>query len=628
MTTGRLDKLRRTLSTAGVALLVAVFSYTVSGVLVSSHPAFALSAAKSFSVTSTVYASTCTKTATAKLYPGEARCLSVRVHDPLSVGIHVTSLSAAVTSFSPFSTTPKLTACKTTWLTLGTLTHTFTVAPGATHVVTTTIELRTTGTNQDNCESGTFHLAFSGSASYTDTTSTQLAASRTGHSATLSATVAPGNPGADPYGPGSTTAPVHDVVFYSCGATASCTTKSAVATETLTTRSTPTLLATATTKVTGLTAGTHYFEATYPATGTHSGTFTGSVSNIVSVTVPSATPTPPPAGPAPTASFSVKKTDTPGTGKPVVPGETIDYTIVVANTGTASGTATVTDPLPPNVALTGTPACSTVASGDTCTVAATGSALKITVDLAAGHSVKVTADATVASSDTTSVTNTATITQGTCTTAACKSSVTNPVVVVNVVKSSTPPSGSVVDRTTRVTYTLHVTDSGTAATTPLTLSDTVPAGSTYVAGSATCGGVPGCRVSEHKGALTWSGVVVQPGATNAVSLSFAAVVDKTDPTGEKVTNTATFTNAGTPACTGSTCSTNTVTVVVTGKKSAATHSPPPVVSPIPAATTPHTGEPFAGSGPIDLAIFLTGLTLLGAGEWLRRRQRKFAGDAG
>ena len=627
MTTRRLDTLRKTLSTAGLALLVAVFSYTLSGVLVTSHPAFALSSAKSFSITSTVYAKTCTKTATAKLFPGEARCLSVSVHDPLSVGIHVTSLSAAVTSFSPSSTTPKLTTCKTTWLTLGTLTHTFTVAPGTTHVVTTTIELTTTGTNQDNCENGTFHLAFSGAASYTDTTSTQLGASRTGHSATLSATVAPGNPTSDPYGPGSTTAPVHHVVFYSCGATASCTTKSAVATKTLKTLSTTTLLAKATTTVTGLSAGTHYFEAVYPATGTSAGTFTGSVSNIVSVTVPAApTPTPPPAGLPPTATFRVEKSDIPGTGTPVVPGETIDYAILVKNLGSASGTATVTDHLPTNVTLTGTPACSTVATGDTCAASVTGSALTITVDLAAGDSVKMTVDATVASSDTTSVTNTATIAQGTCTTTACTSSVTNPVVVLSVVKSSTPSSGSVVAHTARVTYTLRATDSGSAATTPVTLSDTVPAGATYVAGSATCGGVPGCRVSEHKGTLTWSGVVVEPGTTNAVSLSFAVVVDKSDPTGAKVTNTATFTNDGTPGCAASTCTTNTVTVVVTGKVSSATHSPPPV-SPIPAATTPHTGEPFAGAGPIDLAAFFTGLTLLGAGEWLRRRQRRTAGDA-
>ena len=617
-TTG-VEKLRRALSTAGVAILVAVGSYALSGVLVAAHPAFALSAQKSFSITSKIYATTCTKTATAKLYPGEARCLAVSVHDPLSVGIHVTSLSAKVTPSTSFAA-----VCKATWLAIGTLPHTFTVTADGTHVVTTTIELRTTGTNQDNCEGGTFHLAYSGSATFTDTTTTALTISGSGHQRTLHATVTPANPSSDPYGPGSTTAPVHHVTFYAC-TTASCTTTTLLSTKTLSTSTPRSLAATATATVTGLSGGTHTFEAVYPATAGNPGTFAGS-SAIASTTV-TATPTvvPPPPAP-PGARFSVAKTDTPGTGKPVVPGGTIDYTLGVKDVGTAPGTATVTDPLPTNVTLTGTPACATVATGDTCAVTATGTTLTVRVHLAAGHSAKADFDAVVAPSDTASVTNTATITTGACTTAACTSSVTNPVVVLSVVKSSTPRPHSVVPLTTQVTYTLTATDSGTAPTTPVTLSDTVPAGTTYVAGSATCGGQPGCSVGEATGTVTWSGVVVQPGTSHALALSFAVVVDKSDTTGEKIDNTATFTNDGTPSCTTSTCATNTVTLTVSAKSSAPSHSTPPTVSPIPAATTPHTGEPFAGSLPFELAALLAGLGLLGAGEWLRRRKKTAGAD--
>jgi hypothetical protein len=68
-----------------------------------------------------------------------------------------------------------------------------------------------------------------------------------------------------------------------------------------------------------------------------------------------------------------------------------------------------------------------------------------------------------------------------------------------------------------------------------------------------------------------------------------------------------------------------VTLTVSAKSSAPSHSTPPTVSPIPAATTPHTGEPFAGSLPFELAALLAGLGLLGAGEWLRRRGKKTAG---
>ena len=39
----------------------------------------------------------------------------------------------------------------------------------------------------------------------------------------------------------------------------------------------------------------------------------------------------------PVPNFTVKKTDVPGTGKPVVPGSTIPYTITVKNTGSGGG---------------------------------------------------------------------------------------------------------------------------------------------------------------------------------------------------------------------------------------------------------------------------------------------------
>ncbi len=624
-----LDTLRKAITTLGVALLVAAGSYVASGVLVSARPAFALSAQKNFSITSTVYASTCTKTATAKLYPGGARCLVVSVHDPLSVAIHVSSLSMSVTSFIPASTTPHLPACLTSWLTVpaNLPQHTFTVGAGATHVVTAPIELQTTGTNQDNCENGTFDLAFSGSASFTDTTFTTLSVSGSGHQRTLHATVTPGDPSSDPYGPGSPTAPVHHVSFYAC-ATSSCTTKSrlaSTATVTLTTSTATTLAATATATVSGLAVGTHTFEVVYPATAALHGTFAGS-SAIASTTV-AATPTfvPPPPAP-PGAAFAVTQADTPGTGKPVVPKGTIDYTIEVKDVGGTAGTATVTDPLPSNVTLTGTPACTTSTSGDTCAVTVTGSTLTTTVHLAAGDVATATFGAVVAPADTSSVTNAASITSGPCTGTECSAAVTNPVVVLSVTKSSTPTPHSVVPLTTRVTYTLRATDSGTAATTPVTLTDEVPAGTIYVSGSATCGGAPGCSFAEATGTVTWTGVVVQPGSAHSLTVSFAVVVDKADTTGERITNTATFTNDGTPSCTTPSCATNTVTLVVSAKSSAPSHSTPPVVSPIPAATTPHTGEPFAGSSPFELAAVASGLGLLAAGEWLRRRGRKAAGE--
>ncbi len=98
--------------------------------------------------------------------------------------------------------------------------------------------------------------------------------------------------------------------------------------------------------------------------------------------------------------------------------------------------------------------------------------------------------------------NTGTITTGPYTSAHRSSTVTNPVVVLSVVKNSAPPSGSTVPRGTTVTYTLTLADSGAAATTPITLSDKVPAGTTYVRGSATCGSAPTCAASQKTGTVT------------------------------------------------------------------------------------------------------------------------------
>jgi uncharacterized repeat protein (TIGR01451 family) len=213
------------------------------------------------------------------------------------------------------------------------------------------------------------------------------------------------------------------------------------------------------------------------------------------------------------------------------------------------------------------------------------------------------------------------------------------VVVLNVVKSSIPTTGSVVPLRQRVVYTLTMTDAGTAAATPITMTDTVPAGTTYVPGSASCGGAPGCRVTETAGTLTWKTLVVAPGTANAISPSFEVTVNSSDTTGERITNVATFTNDGTPTCTTLTCPTNPVTLTVTARSSAAGGSPPPppphvssasgsstppTLSPVPGATTAHTGEPFAGSGRIDLVAGVIGLGLLAVGESLRRRQKKLA----
>lgn len=283
----------RKVATALIATLVGALAYGFSGVAFHDRPAFALTANKGFTVTSTIYSSyrsgSCKGAATAKLYPGRRRCLAVTVHDPLSIPIEVTALTMAVPSFTHSSSNPHTTPpCTTTMVSVPTLSvDAFTVGAGAATTIVRPFRLKTKGT-QDACEGGTFTFTFSGSATYTDTTTTSLSATPTGSTkAVLKATVAPATPSSDPYGPSSTTAPVHAVTFYSCGSTAGCTSKSMLGTVTLSTTTSSSKVGVATYDVDGLSPGDHYYKAQYRAVGAHTGAFAGSTSAVESVTLSS-----------------------------------------------------------------------------------------------------------------------------------------------------------------------------------------------------------------------------------------------------------------------------------------------------------------------------------------------------
>jgi uncharacterized repeat protein (TIGR01451 family) len=202
------------------------------------------------------------------------------------------------------------------------------------------------------------------------------------------------------------------------------------------------------------------------------------------------------------------------------------------------------------------------------------------------------------------------------------------------VKQSDPASGGKVFPGTDVTYTITLSNAGTAPADDVTVYDTVPTGTTYVAGSATCPASAGssCSVDESAGAVTWSGVDVpaMSGTVPAtVAFTFLVRVTATIP-GTAVTNVAHFTDEGTPNCTTPTCPTNLVTLTVQGAVVPpvilAQHSAQPSTQPsvlpvsIAGATTVHTGEPWAGSGPVVAAIGAAGALLVGIG--VRRRRRR------
>ena len=328
-----------------------------------------------------------------------------------------------------------------------------------------------------------------------------------------------------------------------------------------------------------------------------------------------------------TPNFTVTKTDVPGDGGTVVPGATIPYTVTISNVGNGAGSAVIADVVPSNLTVSGTPACA-VTSPDTCSVAnPSGSTWTFSVSLESGDTATVTFSAVVSPTDTATVVNTATITSGICmptTTVQCSSTVSNPVAVLSVVKSSTPASGSTVALGSTVSYGLTLSNAGTAAATGITVTDAVPAGTTYVDSSASCGGATGCTVTEANSTVTWTGITVQPGSTNALTLTFKVTVNANDTNGEVIPNFAVFTNVGTPTCTTATCNTNTVTVTVTVSvpvTAPATMAAPPTAPPV--VTQPST---IAFTGANIGGKVAAGLALLGLGGFLvalsRRRRRE------
>lgn len=174
-------------------------------------------------------------------------------------------------------------------------------------------------------------------------------------------------------------------------------------------------------------------------------------------------------------------------------GSDIAYTITLTNNGPDTAqNAAFTDTLPPNttfVSLTqvnGTPAvCSPLAPGDTgttgCSIALFGSGqsaqFTLTVEVGNTASVTNTANASTSSFDT----NTANDTDSVTTTV-------TPIADLAVVKSG-PAS---VVATTDVTYTVTVTNNGPSDASNVTLTDNVPAGTTFVSANQTSGPTFSC----------------------------------------------------------------------------------------------------------------------------------------
>jgi uncharacterized repeat protein (TIGR01451 family)/fimbrial isopeptide formation D2 family protein len=354
--------------------------------------------------------------------------------------------------------------------------------------------------------------------------------------------------------------------------------------------------------------------------------------NQVTVTV-----TQPPPIPVQQATFTVTKSASvssiaSGSATPIT------YTLTATNTSTVSSASSVviTDAIPTGTSyVAGSASCPSglsATSTPSCTVSYDAATGQVTWTLgsgvAAGASEALSFSVTLnaGTSGGASVVNTAVWTGPGCTTTGgCDTNtVTIPVVV-------TAPAGTGAWRWTKtastssvtagsgatIRYVLTGTNVGTVATTaPAVVTDTVPAGTVYVPGSATCTG--SCTVSYDAatGVITWTVAAGVPaGAT--VTLGFAVTLSPTAAAGTTITNTARWTGQGCATAGG--CTTDTAT---TGVSAAA---PSPRIAggsgsqPIPGATTVHTGEPWAGASRWAGLVLALGGLLLAAGLVRRRR---------
>lgn len=299
-----------------------------------------------------------------------------------------------------------------------------------------------------------------------------------------------------------------------------------------------------------------------------------------------------------------------GPASAVSPGDDLSYTLTVSNTGTAAATSVlVADALPAGTTLK-----TLSATGFTCT----GSAVQCTLDapLAVGGSAVVTVVLTLASDYSgESVTNTATVAPADETPGDNTSSVTTDVTQpagtpdLKIVKTGSPAA---VLPGQAVTYTLTVSNTGTAAAPSVVVDDPLPAGTTrqsLTATGFTCtGSAVHCTRSSPLAA----------GASTAITV---VLLVSPQYSGTSVVNTATVgPTDGTP---GDNTSSVTTEVVITGGGGGVTPETPQAPQ---TPSTPVTGGggslPFTGA---PLATWLVeGMVAVGLGSLLllvgRRRK--------
>lgn len=244
----------------------------------------------------------------------------------------------------------------------------------------------------------------------------------------------------------------------------------------------------------------------------------------------------------PVADLSITKTDAPD---PLNVGSNLTYTITVTNNGPNSATGiAVTDAVPAGLTFV-----SATATQGTCALAA-GTITCNVGTLANGATATATVVVTAGAAAVPSVTNTVNVTAtefdpNTANNSATATTTVNPVADLVVTKSDSPDPVAV---STNLTYSIVVANNGPSQATGVTLTDTLPAGVTFVSSTPSAGTCSGtttvtCNLGTiNSGAnVTVTIVVTAPAAAGSLSNTASVTSGVTDPNAANNSATATTT---------------------------------------------------------------------------------------
>ncbi len=281
---------------------------------------------------------------------------------------------------------------------------------------------------------------------------------------------------------------------------------------------------------------------TYTASCNVAAAATGSLSNTVTVATPGGITDPTPANNsatdtdslAPSANLGITKTD--GVTA-VTAGGSLTYTLTASNAGPSDAPAsTVADTFPAGLTCTWTCA---GAGGGSCTAAGAGN-LSDTANLPVGGSATYTASCALSASATGTLSNTATVAPG--------AGVTDPVPAnnsasdadtINAAPALLPPAGTKALSSATlpdIEWRLVWINSQNSAPVSVLVTDPIPAGTTYTAGSLSCS-VQGsstttsCTFDSGNNRIVWEGVLGgdlgaanESAAANEVVITFRTTV--------------------------------------------------------------------------------------------------------